>query len=207
MAFVEEKKRKKCAQKIVVRFLTPCYASASEKVIPDVVIVGNERNPARFEEQLELPLDYSQSERAVPSRNPERWIGIRARRRQARLATSPTMPAPIDIALVSSSLENDNIGENNRQRQRFSLTPTLSTLITKANGKRWTYGYGATLPSLFRGPLALSGEGRAHERRRSPRRLPHSPLGVDGRRAGLPVLRLPRDLQLQGSPDLQVQGL
>jgi hypothetical protein len=66
-------------------------------------------------EQIALPPDYLKSERAAPSQNLERWIGIRARRRLARLATTPAIHELLDI--VPASLENTNANENIRQRQ------------------------------------------------------------------------------------------
>jgi hypothetical protein len=140
-------------------------------------------------EQLSLPLDYSLSERAFPFQNHGRSIGKRAQQRLARLATSPTKLAQHAIVLVSS--ENNSANDFIRQRQRFTLTPTLSTLITNVNGNRWL-GHDAALPSFPRRSHALIGKSRPHEQRRSSRRLPPNPLGVHSGRAGLPVLRLSR---------------
>src|SRR5271170_4101935 len=87
-------------------------------------------------EQLSLPLDYSRSESGVLSQNPSRSIGKRARRRRGRLATSLATLEQRGIAHGLASSENDNIAQNNRQRQRFSLTTSLSTLITEENADR-----------------------------------------------------------------------
>ena len=155
--------------------------------------------------QLSLPLDYSQSERDDPSRNPGLSKGKRARRRRGRFATNLAILEQRGIG--QASYTSANVNENKCQRQRFSLTPMLSTLITEANANRWTAGHGATLPSLRFGPHSQPGQGRAHVRRGSPGRLPADSVGRQQRRALLPILRLLRSVDLQVPPDFQMQGL
>ena len=58
------------------------------------------------------------------------------------LRHTPTIPAPLGIVPVTCEPDS----EKNRERQRFPLTPALSTLIDNVNGKRWRYG--AALPPL-----------------------------------------------------------
>ncbi len=88
-----------------------------------------------FQGQLALPLDYSRSEPAAPSHSPAPSKGSRRLRRQARLAPNPASHGPLGSAPVSS--EGDT--KERRPRQRFVLTPTVSTLITQVNGKRWPH--------------------------------------------------------------------
>src|SRR5436305_1986723 len=95
-------------------------------------------------EQLELPLDYSRSDSAFLSRNPELWKARRRRRWQERPGRYPAMPELPDIAPVSFLTHN----EKKRRGQRFPLTPTLSTLIVNVNGHRWRYG--TALPPFSR---------------------------------------------------------
>src|SRR5688500_15049403 len=98
-------------------------------------------------EQLSLPLDYSKSARVVPFRNPARSKAKRKPWPQARLATSPAMPAPPDSVLASSSLDREV--NSFRQPQRFVLTSVISMLISDVNGNRWRYG-AALSPLLSR---------------------------------------------------------
>src|SRR5438105_4632661 len=113
--------------------------------------------------QLSLQLDYSQSERDALSRNRAPLKGRRARPWQDRLATSPTIPARHGI--VQASCEPDS--NKFRKRQRFLLTPTLSTLISNVNGKRWRSNVSALPPFTCR-TFAKPSESRAHVRRGSP---------------------------------------
>src|SRR5580704_15779966 len=83
--------------------------------------------------KLSSPPDYSQSESDALSRNHAPLKGRRARRWQDRLATSPAIPAQHGIVQASYQPDSNKF----RQRQRFLLTPTLSTLISNVNGKRW----------------------------------------------------------------------
>src|ERR1700730_7592521 len=96
--------------------------------------------------QLSLPLDYSQSERDAPSRNRAPLKGRRARRWQDRLATSPTIPARRGTVQASYQPDSNKF----RQRQRFLLTPTLSTLINNVNGNRWRSNVSALPPFTSR---------------------------------------------------------
>src|ERR1700730_5040910 len=111
--------------------------------------------------QLSLPLDYSQSERDALSRNRAQLKGRRARRWQDRLATMPTIPSQRDIVQASCPPDSNKL----RQRQRFLLTPTLSTLISNVNGKRWHSNVPA-LSSFSSRSFAKPSEGRAHVGRR-----------------------------------------
>ena len=135
-------------------------------------------------EQLSLPLVWTESAYAAPSQSPEPSKAKRQPALQGPLAKRQAKRAQRVIARVP--YESTNANENNCQRQRFSLTPAILTLITEANENRWTSGNGATLSSLLGGPLFEPRQGCAHVRRRSPRRLPHDPLGFHERRARLP---------------------
>lgn len=127
-----------------------------------------------FPEQLSLPIDCLLSERGAPSQSRGRSIGKRWPRAQDRLATSQSKPLLHGTVQASSvPLKREIIFG---QPQRFSLTPTLYAIITEVNANRWR-GNGSALPSLTRCPDYQSGEGRAYERRGSPRRLPQHPLG------------------------------
>ncbi len=116
--------------------------------------------------QLELPLDYSQSERAGPLQNRVSLSFRRSRRWQDRPATTLAMPAL--LGTVPVTCERDT--KNNRRRQRFSLTPTLSTIINEVNGNRWPYV--SALPPFLSRTFAKLSEGRAHVGGRSSERLP-----------------------------------
>src|ERR1700730_15813640 len=107
--------------------------------------------------QLALPLDYSRSERDALSRNPAPLKGRRARRWQDRLAKTLTIPARRDIVQASCPPDSNKV----RRRQRFLLTPTLSTLISNVNGKRWRSNVSA-FPSFTCRTFAKPSEGRAH---------------------------------------------
>jgi hypothetical protein len=133
--------------------------------------------------QLSLPLDYSQSERDALSQNRARLKGRRAQRWQDRLAKAPTIPARRGIVQASCSPDSNKV----RQRQRFLLTPTLSTLINNVNGNRWRSNVSALPPFTCR-TFAKPSESRAHVGRGSPQCLPVDPLGRYKRRAGLPAL-------------------
>ena len=135
--------------------------------------------------QLELPLDYSQSERAARPRNPSRSNGKRARRRLARFATSPAIHAQPDIVPVSS--KKDNIVKILCQRHPFWLTSSISSIIDNVIQNGWRSNVSA-LPPFTRRTFAKPSESRAHVGRGSPRRLPANPLGRYQRRARLPAL-------------------
>ena len=135
--------------------------------------------------QLSLPLDYSQSERAGRLRNPSRSNGKRARRRLARFATSPTIPAQPDIVPVSS--KKDNIVKILCQRHPFRLTSSISSIINNVIQNGWRSNVSALPPFTCR-TFAKPSESRAHVWRGSPRRLPVDPLGRYQGRAGLPAL-------------------
>ena len=141
--------------------------------------------------RLSLPLDYSQSERDALSRNRAQLKWRRARRWQDRLAKSPTIPARHGIVQASCSPDSNKV----RQRQRFLLTPTLSTLISNVNGKRWRSNVSALPPFTCR-TFAKPGERRSHVWRGSPRRLPANPLGRYQGRARLPALPMQCRLQI-----------
>jgi hypothetical protein len=98
-----------------------------------------------------LPLDYSQSERDALSQSRAPLKGKRSRRWQDRLATIPTIPAQLGIAQASCASDSNKF----RQRQRFVLTPTLSTLINDVNGKRWRSN-GFALPPFNCGTLGFA---------------------------------------------------
>ena len=74
----------------------------------------------------------------------------------------------VTLGTVPVSCETDT--KNNRQRQRFSLTPTLSTLINEVNGKRWPYV--SALPPFLSRTFAKFSEGSAHVRGGGAGRLP-----------------------------------
>ena len=110
--------------------------------------------------QLALPLDYSLSARAVPSRSRAR---SKARQRpwpQVHPATSPAMHGR--LGSVPATWEQSKPVNSFRQPQRFLLTSVISTLIGKVNGKRWPYA--ATLSPLFSRQVALVSDRSAHER-------------------------------------------
>lgn len=152
--------------------------------------------------QLELPLDYSRSELDALFRNLLPSKARRSRRWQDRLGTYPAIPGPLGIAQVSCGSDS----QNNRVRQRFLLTPTLSTLISNVNGKRWR-SHGSALSPFNCGALAKSGESSPHVGRGSPRRLPAHPLVRHKRRARLPSLSVRCRVCLCRAPAVQVQGL
>src|ERR1700730_3113696 len=113
--------------------------------------------------QLSLPLDYSQSERDALSRNRVPLKGRRVRHWQDRLATNPAIPARRGIVQASWPTDSNKV----RQRQRFLLTPTLSTLIGNVNGKRWSSN-GSALPPFTCGTFAKPSESSPHVGRGSP---------------------------------------
>lgn len=130
------------------------------------------RFPASPEQLSWLPMwpvsahaDRPQSHARSNLKRPHRW--------QDRPVTTPAMPALLGIVPVTCETDT----KNNRQRQRFSLTPTLSTLISEVNGKRWPYV--SALSPLHRSQVAKFSEGRAHVRGRSSGRLPAHPLVRD----------------------------
>ena len=137
--------------------------------------------------QLSLPLASLGSASAAPSRSPVPWTAKRKTQKPAPADPNPTILARLGSALASCAQNSDATGHG--QRQRKVLTSVLSVITTEANGKRWSHV--TALPPLRRLPHALAGEGRAYERRGSPRRLPHDPLVRHGRRAGVPALRRP----------------
>jgi len=156
--------------------------------------------------QLELPIDYSLSERDALSRNRERSKAKHAQRRQVRPATNRANRAQSGIVRESTSRIFANLSKYFCQGQRISLTPTLSTIITNVNGKRWQ-GYVSALPPFIGFADLEPRQGRAHGRCGSRRRLPANPLVADQRRTKLPALRLPRRLFLPDPRPVQVQGV
>ena len=155
--------------------------------------------------QLELPLDCSRSEPAVLSRNPAPSKERRSRRRQARLAPNPTIHAQRGSVPASTSWEGDT--KERRSRQRFVLTPTLSTLITEVNGKRWTSALVTALPPLQSRKEPEPRSGCPAFGRRGARLLPYGSLGVQQRRGVLPQVRLTRLLPALDHQALEVPGL
>lgn len=146
--------------------------------------------------QLELPLGCLRSARAVPPQSLE-WSNFRhGRHWQDRPATVLAMPAP--LCTVQVTCDRDN--ENNRKRQRFSLTPTLSALINEVNGKRWPYV--SALSPFLRGAFAKSGEGRAHVRGRGAGRLSAHSMVRYQRRTSLPALPVHGRLRLRDTAAL-----
>ncbi len=126
-----------------------------------------------FPAQLALPLDCSASVPAARPQSPEPSKRPRSRFLQARLETNLAMLARLDT-VPGSFHENSDINYF-RQGQRFKLTPSLSTLITEVNGKRWSHV--AALPSFGKGEVAKFSEGRPFVGRGSPRNLQIGPLG------------------------------
>jgi len=125
--------------------------------------------------QIPLPLDCSLSERSGPSHNCGRSKARRSRLSPGLLAKYQEMRERRGTEQVSCL--GDSAKDENRQEKRKSLlTPSMLTLIVMSNGKRWQR-HVLSLPPLTRSPDAQSGQSRAYERRRSPRRLPHDPLG------------------------------
>src|SRR6266571_86949 len=151
--------------------------------------------------QLALPLDYSQSERAGPSRNPAR---SKARLRpwpQALPATNPAMPERRGFA--PATLADGKPVNSFRQPQRFTLTSMLSALIGYVNGNRWPNGT-ALSPFLSR-QVALVSDRGAHVGRGSLGRLPAYPLVGHQRRTRVSAVRLSRQLRLQNPQDFSLQ--
>src|SRR5665213_3507238 len=106
--------------------------------------------------QLSLPLDYSASAHGSQTQSREPSKRRRSRLLQARLEASLAMLARLDT--VPGSFPEYDDQKYFRQGQRFTLTPSLSSLITEVNGKRWSHV--ATLPSHGKGEVAKFSEGR-----------------------------------------------
>ncbi len=100
--------------------------------------------------QLELPLDYSQSEHDARPRSHARSNSTRRPRSLAYPVTSPARRAPPYIVPPSTSSIMRNINEKLHQDQRFSLTLHISTIIIEVNGERWL-GYVSAFPSFDSG--------------------------------------------------------
>jgi hypothetical protein len=123
--------------------------------------------------QLALPLDYSG---LAPAAQPQSLAPSKRRRSrflQARLEASLAMLAQLDT--VPGSFEENSDVNYFRQGQRFTLTPSLSSLINEVNGKRWSHV--ATLPPIGKGEVAKFSEGRPFVGRGSPRNLQTDSLG------------------------------
>ena len=123
--------------------------------------------------QLALPLDYSAS---APAARPQSRAPSKRRRSrflQARLEANLAMLARLDT-VPGSFVENSDV-KHFRQGQRFKLTPSLSSLITEVNGKRWSHV--AALPSHGKGEVAKFSEGRPFVGRGSLSDLQAGPLG------------------------------
>jgi hypothetical protein len=99
-------------------------------------------------EQLELPLDYSRSERGALSRNPLLLKGKRLRPSQDHLAIGLAMLGQRDTVLATCSPYKR--GKYFRQHQRFLLTSLISTVITNVNENSWRW-HVSTLPPLESG--------------------------------------------------------
>jgi hypothetical protein len=102
--------------------------------------------------QLALPLDYSASVHGARLQSPAPSKRPRSRLLQARLAANLAMLGRLDT-VPGSFLETSDVGYF-RQGQRFSLTPSLSTLITEVNGNRWLGDCVAALPYIGKGEVA-----------------------------------------------------
>jgi hypothetical protein len=103
-----------------------------------------------FPVQLALPLGYSESAPAALPQSLSPSKRRRSRFLQARLEASLAMLARLDT--VPGSFPEYDDQEYFRQGQRFTLTPSLSSLITEVNGKRWSHV--AALPSHGKGEVA-----------------------------------------------------
>ena len=157
-------------------------------------VVGERKtNPSPLQSNSELPFGLPLSAFGVRPRNPSRWIDRPAQPSPGRLATKKAKRAPPCIVPVSSVL--DNIKEKVSSSHPLWLTSPISAIIADVIQKGWRR-HGTTLPSLRSGPHAQPRQGRAHERRGSPRRLPHDPLGRPKARR-FALLRLPRGYRLQ----------
>ncbi len=153
--------------------------------------------------QLALPLDYSLSVRAAPSRSHGRSKAKRTPWPQVRPATNPAMRAR--RGFVPATLGLNKPVNSFRQPQRFTLTSLISTLIHKVNGKRWPYA--AALSPFLSRQVALVSDRGAHVGRGSVGSLPRHPLGRNGWRAKLPALWLLGLLYLQDPQGVPVQRL
>ena len=137
--------------------------------------------------QLELQLGCSLSASGDPSQSRELSKGKRALRRQARLATSPTIHELHGIVRASSVQFNNDA--HIRQCQRFMLTSLNLTLMNDVKENRWCE-HNATLPPFTTSTEPEPRSGCAHVRRGSSQSLPKHSLGRYQRRAGLPALRM-----------------
>ena len=126
-----------------------------------------------FPTQLALPLGYSELAPGGLPQNPEPSKRPRSRFLQARLEANLAMLARLDT-VPGSFVENSDV-KHFRQGQRFKLTPSLSSLITEVNGKRWSHV--AALPHIGKGEVAKFSESRPFVRRGSLSDLQADPLG------------------------------
>ena len=153
--------------------------------------------------QIALPLDYSQSERAAPSRN---HVPSRSKRKPWPQVLPATNPARLlRHGFVPASWKPNKPVNSFRQPQRFLLTSLILTLINNVNGKRWRYG--TALPPFFSRQVALISDRGAYVGRGSMGGLPAYPLVRYARRTGLSALRLSRQLHLQNAQSVPLQGL
>jgi hypothetical protein len=107
-------------------------------------------------EQTASPSGYSASARGGLPQSPEPSKRRRSLLLQARLEANLAMLARLDT--VPGSFPEYDDKNYFRQGQRFTLTPSLSSLITEVNGKRWSHV--AALPSHGKGEVAKFSEGR-----------------------------------------------
>ena len=127
-----------------------------------------------FPVQIALPLDYSASGPGAPPQSLAPSKRRRSRFLQARLEANLAMLARLDT--VPGSFEENSDVKYFRQGQRFKLTPSLSSLITEVNGKRWSHV--AALPHIGKGEVAKFSESRPFVGRGS---LPDLQAGSLGR--------------------------
>ena len=116
---------------------------------------------------------YSASERGSQTQSLSPSKRRRSRFLQARLEANLALLARLDT--VPGSFPELNDPNYFRQGHRFSLTPSLSSLITEVNGKRWSHV--AALPSHGKGEVAKFSEGRPFVGRGSLPDLQAGPLG------------------------------
>ncbi len=154
--------------------------------------------------QLELQLDYSQSEPGDLSQSRGLSKGRHSRRRRGRIVTS--LASHEQHGIVQASYAKSNNDAHIRQRQRFLLTSLNSTHIVDVNENRW-HGHGATLPSLETCKEPEPRSGCSHVRGGSRPNLRQGALARDGRRPGLPALRLLGCLYLHNPQAVQMQSL
>ena len=131
--------------------------------------------PLRFPVQLSLPLDCFASAPAGPPQSLSPSKRQRSRFLQARLEANLAMLGRLDT--VPGSFPEYDDKNYFRQGQRFTLTPSLSALITEVNGNRWPGDSVAALPTFGKGEVAKFSEGRPFVGRGSLSDLQADPLG------------------------------